>query len=183
MVQKEVDLPPPPAPPREEDGSTPPRVPLAPVVRADVRATRVGAGTFAWGDVSFASPLAKREAPRLGDDPLAAVAAVTREAVKVKKYGPALCERSASSEFTPLVWESSDRIGPATSTFFRDSFSSSDMRTVRATLLRDDSVALWKANALAGTEGYSICFPIAGVPAGVGVGTASVPRLFARIDE
>ena len=127
-------------------------------LRPDLRAKHSASGVVVWGDASVTAPFADANAAGAAAEPLRAKAAEAREAVKAAKYAGAL--PATTHMLTPLVWEAFGRIGPATSRWLRDSLGGPDRSTVRATLLRRVSVALWRSHARSVSVGYSRCFGI-----------------------
>ena len=79
--------------------------------------------------------------------PLRAVAAAAREARKRATYIPALPAGHPPHAFTPLVWEALGRIGPATDAWLAAALAGPRLAAVRAGLLLDVSVALWRSLA------------------------------------
>lgn len=81
-----------------------------------MRATRLISIVCVLGGLSVASPYARWMPARVADSPLHAVAAECREAVKIRKYAPALPVCSPPHEFKPLGWGAYEPVGPAKET-------------------------------------------------------------------
>jgi len=113
--------------------------------RPDLRATEAVTAAVTWADVSVAWPWPDRVAPQVRAAPLRAVAAAAREATKRATYVPALPTAGTPHVFTPLVWEALGRIGPATAAWLRAALAGPQLAAVRAGLLLDVSLALWRS--------------------------------------
>lgn len=127
-------------------------------LRPDLRATRVTSGLRTWADVSLASPLEARELARVAAAPLATLAAAKRERAKADTYVPALPDATPPSDFTPLVWETFRRLGPATAALLRSVLGGPGGTAARKALLRAVSVAILRSHAWAVASGYANCF-------------------------
>ena len=125
--------------------------------RPDFRATEAATAAVTWGDVSVASPWPDSVAAQVRATPLRAVAAATREAVKRTAYVPALPVTAPPHAFTPLVWEALGRVGPATDAWLTAALAGPLLAPVRAGLLLDVSVALWRSLSWAVAGGYAAC--------------------------
>ena len=97
---------------------------------------------------------------RVAADPGVAEAAVRRETKKVAKYGHRLPPANPPSVFTPLVWESHGRVGPATADFLRSARGKAGRRTALDTLHQNNSVAIWRYNARFVLERFSSCISV-----------------------
>jgi len=86
-------------------------------LRPDVRLVRVQTGGVVWGDVAVASVFTDKVVADVVARPSVAMAAVGREARKVRKYAPHLPAASPPAVFTPLVWEVLGRVSPASANF------------------------------------------------------------------
>jgi len=124
-------------------------------LRPDVRATEAATGAVTWTDVSVASPWPDTVAARVRTTPLRAVAAVDREAAKTALYAPELPASTPPHAFTPVVWETRGRIGPASDAWLKAALAGPQLASVRAGLLLDVSLALWRSQAWAVAGGYS----------------------------
>lgn len=131
----------------------------------------------------MACPFAVREGARGTRAPLDPVAAVGREERKDEKYAPLVAATTPPSTFTPLVWETSGRVGPATAEFLREAFHGPALASARAGLLRDVSVAIWRSVATGVREGYDNCFELEGAPGGAEAGAREVDVGLARVGE
>jgi len=89
--------------------------------------------------------------------PSVAVAAVGREARKVRKYAPRLPAADPPSVFTPLVWEVFGRVGPASADFMRTAVGGPGRSRALASLLIDASAIIWRYNARMLCEGILRC--------------------------
>ena len=125
--------------------------------RPDLRATDATTAAVTWGDVSVAWPWPDAIAAQVRATPLRAVAAAAREARKRALYVPALPVTNPPHAFTPLVWEALGRIGPATEKWLAAALAGPQLASVRAGLLLDVSVALWRSLAWAVARGYAAC--------------------------
>jgi len=125
--------------------------------RPDLRATEAATAAVTWADVSVAWPWPDRVAPQVRAAPLRAVAAAAREATKRATYVPALPAPDTPPAFTPLVWEALGRIGPATDAWLRAVLAGPQLAAVRAGLLLDVSLALWRSLTWAVAGGYAAC--------------------------
>jgi len=125
--------------------------------RPDLRATDATTAAVTWGDVSVAWPWPDAVAAQVRATPLRAVAAAAREARKRAVYVPALPVTGPPHAFTPLVWEALGRIGPATDAWLAAALAGPQLAAVRAGLLLDVSVALWRSLAWAVARGYAAC--------------------------
>lgn len=85
--------------------------------------------------------------------------------------------------FSPLVLETLGRVGSVTEAFLRASLADTYERAVRATLHRDVSAAIWRANARRVALGYKTCFSVDGRAGGSVTGRGDVGALLARIGE
>lgn len=98
-----------------------------------------------------------------------------------EKYVPALPLATPPSVFSPLVLETLGRVGSVTEAFLRASLADTYERAVRATLHRDVSAAIWRANARRVALGNNNCFSVGGRACGSVTGRrdvgASVPRI------
>lgn len=151
--------------------------------RPDLRATRGTTSVEVWGDVSVAYPFAVREGARGTRAPLDPVAAVGREKLKDGKYAPLLAASTPRGTFTPLVWETFGRIGPAKAEFLREAFDGPALAPARAGLLRDVFVAIWRSVVTGVREGYDNCFLLEGAPDGGEAGAREVDVGLARVGE
>jgi len=129
-------------------------------VRFDVRAARVGSGAQTWGDVSVAATPSPKFLARVAAEPSVAASAVRREAKKVAKYGHRLPPADPPWAFTPLVWESHGRVGPATADFLRTALGGGGRRTALDALRLNISVTIWRYNARFVLEGFSSCISV-----------------------
>jgi len=125
--------------------------------RPDLRATAAATAAVTWADVSVASPWPDLVASRVRATPLRAVAAAEREAAKRAAYVPALPMSDPPHAFTPLVWEALGRVGPATDAWLTAALAGPQLAAVRAGLLLDVSVALWRSLSWAVAGGYAAC--------------------------
>ena len=125
--------------------------------RPDLRATDATTAAVTWCDVSVAWPWPDAVAAQVRATPLRAVAAAAREARKRATYVPALPVTDPPHAFTPLVWEALGRIGPATDVWLAAALAGPQLAAVRAGLLLDISVALWRSLAWAVARGYAAC--------------------------
>jgi len=125
--------------------------------RPDLRATDATTAAVTWADVSVAWPWPDAVAAQVRAAPLRAVAAALREARKRATYVPALPVTDPPHAFTPLVWEALGRIGPATDVWLAAALAGPQLAAVRAGLLLDISVALWRSLAWAAARGYAAC--------------------------
>jgi len=125
--------------------------------RPDFRATAAATAAVTWGDVSVASPWPDAVAAQVRATPLRPVAAAEREAVKRAAYVPALPVSDPPHAFTPLVWEALGRVGPATDAWLKAALAGPLLASVRAGLLLDVSVALWRSVSWAVAGGYASC--------------------------
>jgi len=125
--------------------------------RPDLRATEAATAAVTWGDVSVAWPWPDWVAPQVRAAPLCAVAAAAREAAKRATYVPALPSSDTPHAFTPIVWEALGRIGPATAAWLRAALAGPQLAAVRAGLLLDVSLALWRSLTWAVAGGYAAC--------------------------
>jgi len=125
--------------------------------RPDLRATDAATAAVTWADVSVAWPWPDAVAAQVRTTPLRAVAAAAREARKRATYVPALPAGHPPHAFTPLVWEALGRIGPATDAWLAAALAGPRLAAVRAGLLLDVSVALWRSLAWAVARGYAAC--------------------------
>ena len=125
--------------------------------RPDLRATDATTAAMTWADVSVARPWPDAVAAQVRATPLGAVAAAAREARKRATYVPALPVTAPPHAFTPLVWEALGRIGPATDAWLAGALAGPRLAAVRAGLLLDVSVALWRSLAWAVARGYAAC--------------------------
>jgi len=125
--------------------------------RPDLRATAAATAAVTWGDVSVAWPWPEAVAAQVRTSPLRAVAAAAREAAKRAAYVPALPMTDPPHAFTPLVWEALGRIGPATDAWLKAALAGPQLAAVRAGLLLDVSVALWRSLTWAVAGGYAAC--------------------------
>jgi len=123
--------------------------------RPDLCATEAGTGAVTWGDASVACPWPDSVAAPVRLSPLRPATALAREAVKHRTYVPALPATNTPYAFTPLVWESLGRIGPATDTWLKTTLAVPQLAAVRAGLLLEISVALWRSLACEVAGGYS----------------------------
>jgi len=89
--------------------------------------------------------------------PLRAVATAKREAAKRAAYSPALPTTDPSHVFTPLVLEALGRVGPATDAWLKAALAGPQLAAVRAGLLLDVSVALWRSITWAVAGGHAAC--------------------------
>jgi len=126
-------------------------------LRPDLRATAAATASVTWGDVSVAWPWPDAVAARVRTSPLRAVAAAEREAAKRAAYVPALPASDPPHAFTPLVWEALGRIGPATDAWLTAALAGPQLAAVRAGLLLDVSVALWRSLTWAVAGDYAAC--------------------------
>lgn len=152
-------------------------------LRPDIKATRVTTGAQVWGDVSVACPFAVRSEARVAHAPLEPVAAVAREELKDGKYVPLLAATTPPSTFTPLVWESFGRVGPATAAFLREALAGPALASVRAGLLRDVSVAIWRSVPRGVRERYDNRYGLEGVPCGGAASAMVLDEGLARVGE
>lgn len=152
-------------------------------LRPDLRATRVTSGRRTWADVSFASPLEARELARVAAAPRATLAAAKRERAKADTYVPAPPDATPPSDFTPLVWETLGRVGPATAAFLRSALGGPGGTAARTALLRGVSVAIWRSHAWAVATGYANCFSVDGVPGVRGTGRGGSGSSEVRVGE
>ena len=125
--------------------------------RPDLRATDAATAAVTWADVSVAWPWPDAVAGQVRATPLRAVAAAAREARKRAIYVPALPSGHPPHTFTPLVWEALGRVGPATDAWLAAALAGPRLAAVRAGLLLDVSVALWRSLAWAVARGYAAC--------------------------
>ena len=125
--------------------------------RPDLRATDAATAAVTWADVSVAWPWPDAVAGQVRATPLRAVAAAAREARKRAIYVPALPAGHPPHTFTPLVWEALGRVGPATDAWLAAALAGPRLAAVRAGLLLDVSVALWRSLAWAVARGYAAC--------------------------
>jgi len=125
--------------------------------RPDLRATESVTAAVTWGDVSMPWPWPDQVAPQVRAAPLRAVAAAAREATKRATFVPALPTSDAPHVFTPLFWEALGRIGPATAAWLRAAVAGPQLAAVRAGLLLDVCVALWRSLTWAVAGGYAAC--------------------------
>jgi len=125
--------------------------------RPDLRATAAATAAVTWGDVSVAWPWPDEVAAQLRTSPLRVVAAAAREAAKRAAYVPALPMTDPPHAFTPLVWEALGQIGPATDAWLKAALAGPQLAAVRAGLLLDISVALWRSLTWAVAGGYAAC--------------------------
>ena len=116
------------------------------VLRPDLRAKNGSSGVVTWADVSVAWPFAARVVAPVADAPLRVVTGEAREAAKSTKYSPSLPATATPHEFTPLVWEAYGRVAPATDRWLTEAFRGPTLAAVRAGLLRDVSVAIWRSS-------------------------------------
>jgi len=123
--------------------------------RPDLRATEAATAAVTWGDVSVASPWPDTVAAQVCATPLRAVGAAAREAVKRTANVPALPVTDPPHAFTPLVWEALGRVGPATDAWLTAALAGPLLAPVRAGLLLDVSVALWRSLSWAVAGGYA----------------------------
>jgi len=126
-------------------------------LRPDVRAVRVRTGGVVWGDVAVASVFTDKVVADVVARPSVAVAAVGREARKVRKYAPRLPAADPPAVFTPLVWEVFGRVGPASADFLRSAVGGPGRSRALASLLTDASAIIWRYNARMLCEGFSRC--------------------------
>jgi len=75
----------------------------------------------------------------------------------VCSYVPALPSTDPPHAFTPLVWEALGRIDPATDAWLKAALAGPQLSAVRAGLLLDVSVALWRSLTWAVAGGYAAC--------------------------
>jgi len=127
-------------------------------VRPDLRATAAATGAVTWGDVSVARVWRDDVALPVRTTPLRPVAAARREMAKRAKYVPALPVSNPPHSFTPLVWEALGRVGPATDAWLKAALAGPQLAVVRASLLMDVSVALWRSVTWAVASGYASSF-------------------------
>ena len=126
-------------------------------LRPDVRAVRVRTGGVVWGDVAVASVFTDKVVADVVARPSLAVAAVGREARKVRKYAPRLPAADPPAVFTPLVWEVFGRVGPASADFLRAAVGGPGRSRALASLLTDASAIIWRYNARMLCEGFLRC--------------------------
>lgn len=98
-------------------------------------------------------------------------------------YDPLLAAATSRSAFTPLVSESFGRVGPATAEFLRDALGGPAQAAVRAGLLRDVSVAIWRSVAKGVREGYNNFYELQDAPGGREAGARGVDEGLARVRE
>jgi len=125
--------------------------------RPDLRGTKAATAAVTWGDVSVACPWPDWVAPLGLAAPLRAFAAAAREASKRTTYVPALPTSDTPHAFTPIVWQALGRIGPATAAWLRAALAGPQLAAVRAGLLLDVSLALWRSLTWAVAGGYAAC--------------------------
>jgi len=125
--------------------------------RPDLRANAASRAAVTWSDLSVAWPWPDEIAAQVRTSPLRAVAAAAREAAKRAAYVPALPTTDPPKAFTPLVWEALGRIGPATDAWLKAALAGPQLAAVRAGLLLDVSVALWRSLTKAVAGGYAAC--------------------------
>jgi len=133
-------------------------------LRPDLRATRVASGAPLWGDVSVVAATAAIHVSRTAGSPRVPGAARVREAEKVGKYTPYLLAGDPPHTFTPLVWEASGRVGPATASFLASALGEENHREALSGLLTDVSLSLWRWNARIVLAGVANSFRMGGVP-------------------
>ena len=119
----------------------------SPALRPDLRATSVASGAPLWGDVSVVAATAAVHVSRTAGSPRVPGAARVRETEKVGKYTPYLPAGDPPHTFTPLVWEASGRVGPATASFLALALGEENHREALTGLLTDVSLGLWRWNA------------------------------------
>jgi len=125
--------------------------------RPDLRATEAATAAVTWCDVSVAWPWADSVAARVRTAPLCVVAGAAREAHKRARYVPSLPAADPPHAFTPPVWEALGRIGPETDAWLKTALTGPDLASVRAGLLLDVSVALWRSLTWTVVGGYAAC--------------------------
>jgi len=153
------------------------------VLRPDLRAKHGSSGVVTWADVSVAWPFAARLVAPVADAPLRVVAGEAREAAESAKYSPSLPATAIPHDFRPLVWEAFGRVAPATDRWLTEAFRGPALAAVRAGLLRDVSVAIWRSHARGVADGYARCFGLEAPPVGGGATVEGVSPLLARIGE
>jgi len=126
-------------------------------LRPDVRAVRVRTDGVVWGDVAVASVFSDGVVADVAAQPSVAVAAVAREARKMRKYAPRLPPATPPSVFTPPVWEVFGRVGPASDDFLRTAVGGPGRSRALASLLTDASAIIWRYNARMLCEGFERC--------------------------
>jgi len=89
--------------------------------------------------------------------PSVAMAAVGREARKVRKYAPHLPVADPPAVFNPLVWEVFGRVGPASANFLCTAVGGPGRSRALASLLTDASAIIWRYNARMLCEGFLRC--------------------------
>jgi len=147
----------------------------------DLRATAAATAAVTWGDVSVAWPWPDAVAARVRTSPLLAVAAAELEAAKRAAYVPALPTTDPPHAFTPLVWEALGRVGPATDAWLKAALAGPQLAAVRAGLLLDVSVALWRSLTWAVAGGYAACTtPERAVDATADLGSTSADAMVWR---
>jgi len=104
----------------------------------------------------------------VADAPLRVVTGEAREAAKSAKYSPSLPATATPHEFTPLMWEAYGRVAPATDRWLTEAFRGPTLAAVRAGLLRDVSVAIWRSHARGVADRYARCFALQAPPVGGG---------------
>ena len=125
--------------------------------RPDLRATDATTAAFTWADVSVAWPWPDAVASQVRATPLRALAAAACEARKRATHVPALPVTDPPHAFAPIVWEALGRIGPVTDAWVAAALAGPRLAAVRAGLLLDASVALWRSLAWAVARGYAAC--------------------------
>jgi len=147
-------------------------------LRPDLRATAAATAAVTWCDVSVAWPWPDAVAARVRTSPLRVVAAAKREAAKRAAHVPALPTPDPLRAFTHLVWEALVRIGPATDVWLNAAVAEPQLAAVRAGLLLDVSVALWRSLTWAVAGGSSACTtPKCAVDATADLGSTSADAL------
>jgi len=107
-----------------------------------------------WGDVAVASVFTDKVLADVVARPSFAVAAVGREARKVRKYAPRLHAAAPPAVFAPLVWEVFGRVGPASADFLQTAVGGPGRSRALASLLTDASSIIWRDNARMLCEGF-----------------------------
>jgi len=126
-------------------------------LRPDVCAVRVQTVGVVSGDVADASVFTDKVVADVVARPSLAVAAVGREARKVRKCAPRLPAADPPAGFTPLVWEVFGRVGPASADFLRTAVGGPGRSSALASLLPDASAIIWRYNARMLCEGFLRC--------------------------
>jgi len=141
----------------EEEVTSSPSSAGTETLRPDVRAVSVRTGGAVWGDVAVASVVTDGVVADVASQPSVAVAAMAREARKMRRYAWRLPAADPPSVFTPLVWEVFGRVGPASADFLRTAVGGPGRSRALASLLTDASAIIWRYNARMLVEGFERC--------------------------